>query len=76
MTTSKQSDLYWTGGTFRVSLSYRLDISSDVANDAIAIIEEFRTMCQRQFIAFSGVVNGRQLAYESFRTLFDPAPVG
>ena len=73
MTTSKQSNLYWTGGTFRVSISHPLDGSSDVANDAIAIIEEFRTMCQRQYIAFNGMLNGRQLAYERYRTLFDPA---
>ncbi len=72
MATSKQSNLYWTGGPFRISLRYYSDLSSHVANDAIAIIEEFRTTCQKQYIAFNGAVNGRQLAYERFKTLFGP----
>lgn len=65
-------DLYWTGGLFRVALDYvkHPDASScERAKNAIATMEEFRDACQKQYIAFNGRINGRNLARARFNKL-------
>jgi len=69
MSESERTELYWTGGPFRVRLLHPTVSSPDSVRDAIAILEEFRTACQRQYIAFLGMVNGRDIAYERFEKL-------
>lgn len=69
MTNLQPSKLYWDGGPFRVRLYPNPGTPQHAVDTAISILEEFRTDCQKQYIAFNGVVNGRQLAYERFRPL-------
>ena len=73
MTVPRQSKLYWTGGLFRVSLYCPVDASRDAVSAAITILEHYRSECQKQFVAFDGVVNGRALAFKKYNNLFDPA---
>ena len=69
----KQSKLYWTGGPFRVGLSYPVGTSSTAVDSAITILESYRSECQQQFIVFNGVVNGRYLAFKKYSNAFDAA---
>lgn len=69
MTSSQLSELYWEGGPFRVSLYHNPDTPRQAVAAAIAILEEFRAECHKQYFAFDGVVNGRQLAYERFKSI-------
>ena len=63
---------HWTGGPFRVSILCLINRSRDEVDQAILILEEFRSACQRQYIAFSGSVNGRQLARERWSRALSP----
>ena len=72
MTVPKQTELYWTGGLFRVTLSYPMGTSSNAVNAAITILENYRSECQQQFIAFNFVVIGSALAFEKYTKGFDP----
>ena len=48
--------LYWSGGPFRVALVHqRESFSSDAVTKAVAVLEEFRTECQKAYFAFNGV---------------------
>ena len=68
----KESNLYWTGGQFRVSLLCLIGRSRDEVDQALIILEEFRSACQRQFIGFNGVVNGRHLALQRLSSALSP----
>ena len=63
---SDQTKLYWTGGEFRVSVFCWIDRTQEEVDEAVGILEEFRTACRKQYIAFNGLINGRSLAYERF----------
>lgn len=62
-------ELYWTGGPFRVGLGHPNTSSPASVRDALAALEDFRDACQRQYIAFHGMINGRHIAYEQFKAL-------
>ena len=68
MTSSQLSELYWEGGPFQVRLYHNPDTPQQAVDAAIVVLEEFRTECHKQYFAFNGVVNGRQLAYERFKS--------
>ena len=73
MTTPQQSSLYWTGGAFHTGLmTEEGQFAEAVLRDAIKFLDEYRDACQLQFMAFNGVCNGRTLAYERFKSSFDP----
>ena len=61
--------LYWTGGSFRVALECPKGAPEEVVNKGIELLEGFRSACQRQYCAFSGTLNGRQLAHERFKSM-------
>ena len=67
-----QTRLYWTGGDFRVSIDSWINRTQVEVDEAIGILEEFRSACRKQYIAFSGLINGRSLAYDRFSTLLKP----
>ena len=74
MTSPIKSSLYWTGGPFHTGLGTEQGcFSEDSLSGAVKFLEEYRNDCQKQFIAFNGVCNGRTLAYERFKTSVDPA---
>lgn len=74
MTTPRQSNLYWTGGAFHTGLmTEQGQFAESVLGDAIKFLDDYRDACQMQFVAFNGVCNGRTLAYERFKSSFDPA---
>ena len=72
MTNSGQSKLYWNGGRFRVSISHASNIPVNTVGQAIAVLEEFRVDSQKQYMAFDGVVNGRNEAYKRYENMFKP----
>ena len=69
---SDQTKLYWTGGEFRVSVFCWIDRTQEEVDEAVGILEEFRTACRKQYIAFNGLINGRSLAYERFSASMKP----
>ena len=71
MITQQSPDLYWSGGPFRVSLHHSANAPEDRVNRAVEILEGFRSDCQSQYCAFSGMVNGRGLAYERFKSIME-----
>ena len=74
MTISQQSSLYWTGGEFHTELMTEQGHFTETAlRDVLKFLDEYRDVCQMQYIAFNGVCNGRTLAYERFKSSFDPA---
>ena len=74
MTSPQQSSLYWTGGPFNTGLETEQGyFSEDGLRGAVKFLDEYREACQKQFIAFDGVCNGRTLAYERFKSSVDPA---
>ena len=77
MTSPEKSSLYWTGGPFHTGLgTERGYFSEDSLRGAIKFLDEYRDACQKQFIAFNGVCNGRTLAYERFKSSVEPAHMG
>ena len=70
MTNVQPSNLYWIGGLFRVRLDPNLGTPQHAV--AVSLLKEFRTDCQKQYLAFSRMVNGRHLAYEQFRSIIKP----
>ena len=74
MTSSQQSSLYWTGGEFHTGLMTEQGHFTEAAlRDVLKFLDEYRDVCQMQYIAFNGVCNGRSLAYERFKSSSDPA---
>ena len=57
-------DLYWTGGPARVKLHYAPSISEEEALTAVWLLDDFRSQCQGLGFAFSGTINGRDLAIQ------------
>ncbi|MCY4047686.1 MAG: hypothetical protein OXF42_06260 [Candidatus Dadabacteria bacterium] len=66
---ANRQELYWTGGQFRFGLEHPNESAPDSVSAAIATIEEFRTACHKQYIAFYCAVTGRNLAHEKFKEL-------
>ena len=67
-----ESKLYWTGGLFRTSILCWPKRQQHQIDKAIAILDEFRSACQKQFIAFEPTINGRPMAYERFSKQLNP----
>ena len=63
------SDLYWTGGPAKVQLSHSPTIPESKSAEAVRILDDFRSQCQRLWFAFSGLINGRPLAIERLHHL-------
>ena len=59
-----QSRLYWTHGPMRVRIKHSSDALESEARGAVKALEEFRYQCQRLYVAFSGMVNGRSRMLE------------
>ena len=73
MTSSQQSNLYWTGGSFHTRLGTQGNVPEDVLGDAVKFLDEYRGACQKQYIAFNRVCNGRHLAYDRYKSASNPA---
>ena len=69
---TSKSKLYWRGGPFRTSILCWPERQQHQIDKAIAILDEFRSTCQKQFIAFEPTVNGRPMAYERFSKQVKP----
>ena len=63
------TDLYWTGGPAQVKLYHPPTTPKANAAEAVRILEDFRSQCQRLWFAFDGMINGRPLALERWRKL-------
>ena len=64
------AQLYWTRGPSRVALVYeRGSFPSEAVDEAVAVLVEFRTECQKAYFAFNGGVNGRLEALSRHRQL-------
>ncbi len=55
------SELYWTGGPAQIRLFHAPSILEANAIEAVRILEDFRSQCQRLWFAFDGMINGRPL---------------
>jgi len=67
------SNLYWDGDDFRVSIVFGHGAwSHNQQENAIKILDEFRTVCQRYYFAHCYTTTGLQFAYERFKNLLDP----
>ena len=73
MTSSQQSNLYWTGGSFHTRLGTQGNVPEDVLGDAVKFLDEYRGACQKQYIAFNRECNGRHLAYDRYKSASNPA---
>ena len=70
----KQSRLYWIGGPFHTGFeTQKGQFAESVLRGVVNLLDEYRNACQQQYIAFNGVCNGRNLAYERFKSSVDPA---
>lgn len=69
MMNSQSSELYWKGGPFQVSLYHNPATPRRAVTGAVAILETFCAECHKQYFAFNGMINGRQLAYERFKSI-------
>ena len=56
--------LYWTNGPMQVRIKHSADTPDADASAAIRVLEDFRLQCQRLFVAFDGMVNGRSRMLE------------
>ena len=73
MTNSQKSNLYWTGGSFHTRLGTQGNVPEDVLGDAVKFLDDYRGACQKQYIAFNRVCNGRHLAYDRYKSASNPA---
>ena len=73
MTNPQQSNLYWKGGPFHTRLGTHGNVPEDVLGNAVKFLDEYRGDCQKQYIAFNRVCNGRHLAYERYKSASNPA---
>ena len=69
MMNSQSPELYWKGGPFRVRLYHNPATPRCAVAGAVAILEKFLAECHKQYFAFNGVINGKQLAYERFKSI-------
>ena len=53
--------LYWTNGPMRVRIKHSDGMLEADVRSAIRVLDEFRFQCQRLYVAFDGMVNGRSL---------------
>ena len=73
MTSPEQSKLYWRGGPFLTGVETEEGrFSEDALRDVLKLLDDYRDACQKQYIAFKGVCNGRNLAYERFKNTLSP----
>ena len=61
------SKLYWTGGQPQIKIFYESPVSEADSIEALRILEDFRSQCQRLWFAFNGMINGRPLMVERWR---------
>ena len=59
--------LYWTNGPMRVGIKHYSDTPEANVSAAIKMLEDFRFRCQRLYVAFDGLVNGRPRMLEYWR---------
>ena len=64
--------LYWSGGPFQVGILHSPGENPDAINVAVRHLEEFRSECQMQYMAFNGVIGGRAAALERYQGIFRP----
>lgn len=62
-------DLYWTSGPARMRLYHDPDLPEATAKEAVSILDDFRSQCQRLWFAFDGLINGRPLALQRFQEM-------
>ena len=60
--------LYWTNGPMRVRIKPPSDVPDADTSAAIRVLEDFRFQCQRLYVAFNGMVNGRSRMLEYWRS--------
>lgn len=58
------SELYWTGGRFNACIVCWVRRQQQEIDQAVKILDEFRSACQKQYITFQPGLNGRRMAYE------------
>ena len=63
------TDLYWSGGPFRVRLGCPPSASREAVEQGIEVLEEFRAGCQKAYCAFSGSVTGQLDAVAKYKQL-------
>ena len=61
------SKVYWTGGQAQIKIFYESPVSEADSIEALRILEDFRSQCQRLWFAFNGMINGRPLMVERWR---------
>lgn len=72
-TPDSDSVLYWHGGLFRVSIDFRqIAVSREVERDAISVLDEFRSLCQRHYFAYIYTLFGLQIEHEKYKEIYDP----
>ena len=63
------ASLYWMGGPARVKLYHGSSITEYEAQEVVQLLDDFRSQCQRLWFAFSGTINGRDLAVQRFQQM-------
>ena len=58
---------------WRCSTSTQGNVPEDVLGDAVKFLDEYRGACQKQYIAFNRVCNGRHLGYDRYKSASNPA---
>lgn len=61
------SELYWTAGPAQIKLFHASSIPEANAIEAVRILEDFRSQCQRLWFAFDGMINGRPLMVQRWQ---------
>lgn len=59
--------LYWTNGPMRVRIKHSADTPEANVTASIRVLDEFRFQCQRLYVAFNGMVNGRSRMLEHWQ---------
>ena len=69
----EHSELYWYGGSFRVSIKDTRNLPQHDVSEAIELLEEFRSACHKYYFAFFQATLGYKYQRERFVQIMKPA---
>ena len=70
---NEQSELYWYGGSFQVSIKDTRNLPQGDGSEAIELLEEFRSACHKYYFAFSHATLGYKAQHERYGQIIEPA---
>ena len=69
----EHSELYWFGGSFRVSIKDTRNLPQHDVSEAIELLEAFRSACHKYYFAFSHATLGYKIQHDRYVQIIEPA---